>query len=311
MIVEDGFLSAPARGSVRPPGGRAVEWHAGAAYFPDGRLIEHSRRFGGIGGDFLHSLDQPYMPPPESPKSQLDGTHYYAGPWMQHFGHFLLETLPTLWAYPGGMPILYHRIGGTAADGVKLEMLRLVGIQHEPTFVTEATRVERMVVPSRPVALNAWCTPMAVQVWDAVGSQAVAGDPLDISKGRRVWLSRSHAETHDRTQRSIGHPEFDDAFASLGFDVVHPERLTFREQVSMARRASIIASFEGSALHLSAFAKAGTHVLMLGSPSRPRGNLAQPTIDSAVGNYIAIVKQAPVEIMLRSIQSLLRQLSSG
>lgn len=291
-------LTAQDHGTLKLSSDRVIKWHLGAAYDSSGAIVHAARRAGGNRGDFLHSLDQEYTElPPDAVR--LAGSHYYGGLWMEHFGHFLIETLPTMWAHDGVTPILFHRLGHV--DPFKLELLELCGVGEEPRFIEQPTRVEHLIVPSRPVMLNRRCSAAAVRLWDRV-ARAAAGE---ATGARRIWLSRSRAEAGGTlATRTLGYGELDDEFSSLGFEIVYPEALTIREQIEMARTADILAGFEGSALHLSAFTRPGTKVLVLGSERRPRGNHAQPAIDEAVGNQTALVPFGALDAMVRDIREL-------
>lgn len=298
-VIENGLLSGVETGAFHPDSGRVIFWHRGAAYDSKGRLIEHSRRAGGIHGDYLHSLDQP-MWLPSTTIRELRGSYYYAGPWMQHFGHFLLETIPTLWAHDGRSEVVFHKMGNP--DSYKLELLRLVGVESQPIFISDPIRVERMIVPSRPVFLNAWCSNSAARTWGRIRDAVVAGQRLP---SKRVWLSRTRAEMQsENVNRELGFKEFDDVFAGLGFEVIYPEELPIKEQIRCVASAEVIAAFEGSALHLSAFAHPGTRVLALGSPSRPNGNRAQPTIDASVGNLSAVIPFSESQELTQKVKSI-------
>lgn len=297
--VADAQLTAPESGRSEFSSGRTVAWHAGTVYDSRGQIIHHARRAGGYAGDFLHSLDQEYVELSLDCR-RIDGSHYYGGLWMQNFGHFLIETLPTLWAHDGATPTLFHKLG--SVDRFKLELLELSGVSNAPVFVEEATRVERLIVPSRPFVLNRACSQAAVRLWDRT-AQAATGD---ADGTRRVWLSRSKAEAEQRqVSRTLGYRELDDEFRELGFEVIFPETLPVREQIEVARTSAILAGFEGSALHLSAFAHPGTKILMLGSERRPEGNRAQPIIDRAIGNSTVLVPFGPLETMMNNVRAIL------
>ncbi|KAA6434876.1 glycosyltransferase family 61 protein [Agrococcus sediminis] len=298
QYVTEAQLTAEDHGTLELTSGRRITWHVGAPYDAEGKLVSSARRAGGYRGDFLHSLDQEYVELPPG-ADRIEGSFYYGGLWMQHFGHFLIETLPTLWAHDGVQPVLFHRLGDV--DSFKRELLDLCGVTSEPIFVDRALRVEHLVVPSRPVSLNRFASPAAVRLWRRV-ARAAAGD---ASGSRRVWLSRTQAEAGGAAvNRTLGFGELDDEFASLGFEVIFPETLSIREQIEIARSSSILAGFEGSALHLSAFAHPGTKVLVLGTERRPGGNRAQPAIDRAVGNRVALVPFGPISQMVRDIREL-------
>jgi capsular polysaccharide biosynthesis protein len=257
---------------------------------------------------------------------RLSGTWLYAGHWSTHFGHFLLETLPNLWPDPGeyaaGLSgvIAHRQIRGAVppgADRVRLhrpdlptwqqQLMDLVGYGAADVHVVHghAARVERLVVPARPVVLKRRAGPAAVQVWrrvsDAVGARGSQS---------RVYLSRSRFHAGDpgpgraRTDEAED-ARLDEVFAEAGFHVVHPETLPITEQIELVRGAKVLAGLSGSALHLSAFAEPGTRVLTvedrreLGKPMP-----AQTMLDEACGHRSLFVAGGDDEGLGRTLAEL-------
>lgn len=255
----------------------------GAVYTADGLLVRESRRHGGIRGDLLRSLDQESTDA-GSVEDELGGAWYYGGHWFEMFGHFLVETLPHLWLYDGSMPVVWHQHGNAPVRDFQREFLGLAGVTGEPRFAMTPTRVESLVVPSRPVSLNNWVAREAGQLWQRVAGGVEAGEPH-----RLTWLSRTAYEGRTDVDRNRDEPFLDDVFASLGFEVWRPEELGVVEQIRLLKESAVVAGTEGSALHLTAFARPGTRVLMLGSSRGWRGNHMQPLIDAVNGNMLGIV----------------------
>jgi hypothetical protein len=54
-------------------------------------------------------------------------------------------------------------------------------------------------------------------------------------------------------------------FRSLGFKVLHPERVDFAQQVSMYGQADVVAGSPGSALHNAVFMKPGALLVKVGN----------------------------------------------
>jgi capsular polysaccharide biosynthesis protein len=219
----------------------------------------------------------------------LPGTWLYVGNWMTHFGHYLTETLPTMWP-------LVDRLDGLLAHPFtfprrepsepELALATAAGFDQPPRFVIEeATRVERLLVPTRPYVVNAVAAPEAVTVWDRV-ARATGRVPI-----RRVFLSRrrfhaAHRAAKGRPHRRelLGEAELDEVAARAGFSVIYPEELGVIEQVRLAAGADLIAGVSGTALHLSVFCGRDTRVLELGDARAPEGLPNQQVISAARGH---------------------------
>ena len=322
VVVDDAVLTPFSRGRLRATQGpRAVM--TGAVHDAEGRLVPASQRWwdgdrsAPVAGD-PHVVTVPGRAP------RLDGTWLYAGHWALHFGHFLVEVLSTLWpdpaeARPAGL--LAHRsfrgpvVPAPAGPGPQAASLRpwqadllaLAGYADLEVQVVRhrSARVERLVVPQRPVVLKSWAAPPAVDVWQRV-SEAVG----ERGAHRRVFLSRSafHEQTDNpRRDRSDAawDAHLDAAFTAAGFVVMHPETMPVAEQIALVRGAEVLAGPSGSALHLSAFARPGTRVLEVGD-ERSQGDpmASQQMVDAACGHLTAFVGHRDADALAAALSSL-------
>jgi capsular polysaccharide biosynthesis protein len=249
-----------------------------------------SQRLGGEGGDHVVAADPRMFSGPV--EESLSGRWLYGGSWMGHFGHFLTETLTTLWPdaldeYDG---ILFH--GFVFANRVQpwqSTMLRLLGTEAAPAVRATgagALQVESLTVPTRTVYPNLRVMQEAVDVWQRMARSAPASQ-----ERARVFLSRTRVHEAARAQgrpTPRAYPDdlaVDREFASAGWSVVHPETLPVEEQVGLAASAAVLAGPAGSALHLSVFARPGTPVIEIGDSRSPHARLpAQSLLDDALGH---------------------------
>lgn len=75
----------------------------------------------------------------------------------------------------------------------------------------------------------------------------------------KIYLSRT--ALHD--WRDYGEKRVEKAFKEQGYMIVHPEQLTFEQQVALYRRTTEIASTEGSLSHMFLFCRPQTKVVIL------------------------------------------------
>lgn len=252
----------------------------GAVYDAAGMLISASQRTGGIGGDLVTAVD------PESISgaggfNRLTGRWLYGGNWMSQFGHFISESLTTLWPRLDVDGIICHPfIFGTSVHPWQMTLVRRLGFTGPVLIAKQGCIVDELVIPQRPFTLNKSAAPEAVNVWNRVASPG--------THGGRVFLSRSKLEKDPR--HVPGDDRLDDMMTAKGFQVIHPQTLSVDEQLEVVAGTSIVSGVSGSALHLSAFAHPHCKVLELGDARSPRAALPnQRVIDNAVGRQSGFI----------------------
>ena len=239
--------------------------------------------------------------PEPVPAAPRPGGAIYAGPWLEHFGHFLLEGLARAWAIrrhpelpvvwsaaaeneaPGGLP--------GALTGWRAALLELLGLQNEMIFATRPLRFERLLVPEAGYRIQHFCHPEHAA---ALGVVEHRPEP-----GRKLWLSRARL----RQLQNLSIPAVEARLADLGWRVIAPETLTIPEQMDELARAERVAGEMGSQLHPLLFLKAPHRLrvdIILRNPSRPPGqyNRNYDTIAAAKGFDQRLHRMAS-EVVLR------------
>lgn len=270
--------------------GRRTVRLRGAVHDSEGWLVPQSQRIAGRNDRNVPS-DPPRINVPGTEAELLGGSWYYLGHWMWQFGHFMFETLPTLWAHRGE-PLVAHRFGSTDPPAPwQRRLMELAGVPSVPHVVADRpVRVERLRVATRPSVVGASAAPAAVEIWQRISMAAGAAADRPAGEGRMVALSRSRLEESrpprgPKLGRVIRNARaLDELWERNGFEVVHPETLSIDAQMRLLREARVLIGVDGSALHASAFTRPGTPVIVVGNRDRPRGNLTQAAIDSAMGN---------------------------
>lgn len=304
VTLSEAYLTPFERGDLRVLSGPR-QWMRGAVYDSDGQLVQAGQRIN-VG----HDVSAPIAADPDLVRirphaPRLEGTWLYGGNWMTHFGHFLVETLSSLWPESDSVDgLLFHRSfrgAWTPGRGGKVyepavtpwqqRLLDLAGYGDLPVRVKDggALVVEKVIVPSRSVVFKNWAFPEAVTLWERIG-QASGESGTDA----RVFLSRSRFNPGAKATRirssQAWDQQLDDAFTAAGFVVVHPELLPIDQQIRLVRGAEVIAGASGSALHLSAFAPRTTRVIEVGDERSPGSPFpTQQMIDAAVGRESAFI----------------------
>jgi capsular polysaccharide biosynthesis protein len=295
--VADALLTGFERGPLRTLHAPFF-WIRGAVHDRTGALVVSSQRIGGVAGDRVVSSDPVHVDPPSNAEV-LRGTWLYGGHWMGQFGHFLTETLSSLWPTPSDEidGVVFHQfLWGGSRQRWQRRLMRRAGYEPRATRIIgpEPVRVERLLVPTRAFVLNAYALPEAVVPWQRIAAS------VNVSASReRVYLSRSryNAASLAAGKTSRSDPERDLAldriFAASGFAVLHPEELPILAQVKAAAGARVVAGATGSPLHLSVFAPRGTKIIEVAdqrSPSRPLP--AQQVLDAVCGQTSALIPYA-------------------
>ncbi|WP_134767361.1 glycosyltransferase 61 family protein [Nocardioides sp. 1609] len=288
-VIDDAFLTRHELGRLRTFS-RPDRYLRGAVHDAEGRLVVSSQKLSVPHHPWVAA--DPARARVNNRAELLQGRWMYGGHWVQHFGHFIVETITTLWP-TGQEPVglVFHKYlhGPVTQERWMLRLLELAGYGALPVEIVggaRARRVEQLVVPSRSVVANGWGHPQAREVWERVVSPFRGGGP------RRVFLTRSafnDAQRRAGSRRARSSPErdraMDGAFRAAGFDVVAPETLALEDQLRLVADAEVVAGGSGSALHLTAFAPAGTRVVEIGDERNPAHPVGMQRVIDHLGGH--------------------------
>jgi capsular polysaccharide biosynthesis protein len=272
----------------------------GAVYTDRGEIVDASQRAGGTGGDLVATVNPRHLTAEELKEAaghRVHGPWLYAGSWMHGFGHFIVETLPTLWPLladdqqaDAARGIVAHRFTSRRRHAWQDALVRpLIGDREIRVVDATPASYERLLVPARPYLYESAISPRAADVWDCVARRIAPQRP---SHSARIYLSRTRfvdtlpADAPARSRAYANAATVDELFRQRGFAIVYPEDLSVADQVALVRDAEIVAGPSGSALHLAAFMRSG-RVIELGD-SRTATNLVvtQRAIAAVKGQLI-------------------------
>ena len=208
--------------------------------------------------------------------AKLTGSYVYLEIFRSHFGHFLLETMSRAWYLTNLHPNVRIILHGDfqERDGEIPGYVRAVlnALSIEPGRIVLADHdllVEELIVPSPQFWLGWKASPGFCHVFDHLREELAHRGYSDGPLPKKVYLSRRQF-----TRRLVGNEaDAETLFASRGFHIVSPEKISFEQQVMLAGNASHLAGLAGSALHMILFNnQPGAKLIELSVPRRARGH---------------------------------------
>lgn len=203
----------------------------------------------------------------------LPGRHLYGG-WMRpHFGHFLLESTPRLWALDelsdeidSVLYIPFRRGGARKARDRYKPFLDIITGGKPLAIVGKPTRVDELIVPDQGFGHGERIvgSPRYRAFFRNQIEAAVAPDGPE-----RLYISRS--KLMDKHGSVFGETRIEELMQANGYTIFHPQLHSPAEQLAHYRAAREIVCLDGSALHMAAYVlRPGTRIGMI---LRRRANL--------------------------------------
>lgn len=179
---------------------------------------------------------------PKGPAALSLPAAIYGGMLVDHFGHFLTESLARLWyaAQVPDLPILLtlpQRLTLPRLEPWQAEVLDLLGLRERVLPLTRIAQVTDLRLPDPGYEIQ---FTFAADHADFLGRI-----PWRPEAGRKLWLSRAGLKGPNQTAQAA----IDTALRRAGWSVLHPETLSLRQQLHEYARAERLAGEEGSALH--------------------------------------------------------------
>ena len=197
--------------------------------------------------------DEPF---PEDEPGETIPAAIYGGVLFAGFGHIVLESLARLGpdVAASDLPILFH-IHPTRRESVPVlqSMLSFLGVDpRRVRLIDRVLKVKALHAPTPGLVLGeSLSLPYVAFVRDAVRRRATPlAQSSDQSGDRPVLLSRSALTGPQR--RAFGEDFIEDAVGGFA-EVVHPQVLSFADQVAQVNAASRLFGFIGSQFHTLLF----------------------------------------------------------
>lgn len=178
----------------------------------------------------------------------------YGGILFNHFGHFIVESLSRLYAYPmvrdvdpfvmfysqWGMP------GYLENNNFVNQILTGLGIPVDKLiFVDRANKISQVIIPVQKYGFGFIRRPDERFVKFIRSFRFQHKIPEGFKKDEKIYVSRSRLR---KKGRQIGEKIFEAYLEGEGYRIFYPERHTFIEQLTVYARAGKLIFAEGSAL---------------------------------------------------------------
>ena len=223
----------------------------GLVFLPGGALVEAS-----VTQHQPAEIDAARAAVAAGPAPRLDGPHVLCiKRGVANYGHWLAEMLP--------MALLAHRTLGPglrflvpdtagALGGAIRESLHLAGIAPERIVPlgSAPSRVQTLIMVCGLSLHGLYLSPLVAELLQALAEPVAAAHP-----GCRLWVSRAGATRRMADERDIG-----TILHTIGWQVEHPGRLRFADQVALFKGAGLCAGVMGAGLANLLFAPPGARV---------------------------------------------------
>lgn len=246
----------------------------GGVYNQSGKLVTNSLR-----QQIGHKGPDPF--PQRSPTSydvSLKFVNYklgrflYLGFYTEHYGHFLLETLARLWAVKQGCydGFVFNEFviprQSSGVSNLAKDCFESFGIDASKILIVEeSVMFEVLDVPNSQFYIGNRAHPRYIDIYREISSNLNSNcSGVDL----RVYISRS--ALNKRRRKVVNEVLIEEAFKAYGFVVVHPQTLSFREQLGLLAKTDILAGLDGSGLHNCVFMPKGGKVINLCGPRQPK-----------------------------------------
>ena len=230
------------------------------------------------------------------PLADLPGRWIWGGILLNHFGHFLVESTPRLWALDAvegpvdGLIFTVKRETIEDQGELKLQPFQrlffdLLGIDVPIRILSQPTRVERLEVPGQGFGLG----PIAAgtEAFRAFFATRFARE-IAPQGAEKLYVSRSALGA---TRGGVlGEDRIEAVLADAGYEIFHPQKHSLESQIAHYKAARQVVALDGSALHMVAMVgRRDQQVAMI----RRR---VSDVSDSIVTHLTAFTGQAPLVI---------------
>jgi len=183
---------------------------------------------------------------------------------ISHYGHFIADVLPRLWAYSYARNYLniadLKIILTKKSEPFIHELLTFFGFAKNDIYeIDHPVMVEDLFIATKALQLQDYVAPVLQETWKTISFRATKS----LIGAKRVYLSR--ARHPQRILLNEIHVE--QLFRAKGFEIVYPEELSISEQINTIIHSEMIAGTSGSNLFTLAFQQKLKSIFIITSPA--------------------------------------------
>lgn len=214
----------------------------------------------------------------------IDKCVCFCGYFINHWGHFLVDTVSRLWySFEHDDEIdEYIFIVEENSDRIFKnnynEFIELFGIKEKIRIVNKPTRFREVIVPEISFNKGGFVSELYLEIFERVVTAAFNKykDCIQNDHNDKVFLSRNHLRGKSV---EVGLDFLDDYFKKNGFTILYPEEISLGTLICILRNAKICAAESGTLPHNFLFAQNGKEILII--ERQVTINLYQISVDIA------------------------------
>lgn len=237
------------------------------ADLPGGGIITQSGDY--VVESSVHNGSHKEYAVPEDEIIQSDETVIYLGMLIGIWGHCISDCIKRAWIFHSeiykekysDLRVIYVAQEGSLHDNFKA-LLDKIGINISSfTLIDKPTRFARIILPDSSFFLDDQCvehfTKEYVETIDLIKEQ-YKKSAEEITK--KVYYSHKNVRGFNN---DIGEEKLEAYFKKQGYDIIHPENLSFDEQLDIMSRCCSFAATDGSTSHNSIFIPDNSEIIII------------------------------------------------
>lgn len=189
----------------------------------------------------------------------------YCGYLINHWGHFLVESITRLWFFLESTEPVDHYVfyldEGEQREikGNFREFLELLGVWDKCVFINSPTTYREVIVPKAAFLFLHYTSDQYRKLFDTVASR------IQIDPGwetpEKLFFTRSAFAKGNNFD--FGVEMLDSFFANNGYAILAPEKMTLSQLIYTIRHAKEIATISGTVHHNILFGNKGQKITIL------------------------------------------------
>lgn len=189
----------------------------------------------------------------------------FCGYLINHWGHFLTETVPRLWyvlendkSIDKYVFFIEESIEREPTGNFK-EFLQLLGIYDKVQVINKPTRYKDVIVPQLSYKRREYYSQRFKEIFRKVCNSITFDSTWSIYN--KIYFARS--QTAGAGYKEFGHDCMESFFSNNGYKIIYPEKISLSELIYIISNAEKIATVCGTLQHNILFAQENKDVAIL------------------------------------------------